>query len=60
MTCFRKITVEAIVWKGDGWTGRTQLLVPLGEVTRPFIKALPVKMEARKFYKMTTQTAENF
>ena len=36
-----------------------QLINPLGEVMKPLIKALPLKMEER-FYKTTIQTAENF
>lgn len=39
---------------------RMQLIIPREEVMKPLIKALPVKMEERRFYKMTVQTAENF
>lgn len=51
VTHFRKITVQAIVWK-RGRTVRMQLINPLGEVMKPLIKALPLKMEER-FYKTT-------
>lgn len=47
MTCFRKITVEAVIWKGEGlWV---QLIVAPGEGTRPLIKALPAKTEQSRF-----------
>lgn len=36
-----------------GWTVRMQLIIPLREVMRPLIKAMPIKIEERTFHKMT-------